>query len=759
MDSVIVKLGKNKSNLLFRNTYMIRAITVMELYSHFEESNTLIIENVKENELEHIKEAIVAFKDRSEDNRVLFYVVDNDLTTLNLAKELNCSISNNLFDIQQEVSYIFKRDVSTYLSKRCETERLTPTERLLIKASKLLDSTDEETRNIIQGLIEEVGNKESTDESRDVAEQFKQEKESLVNRLAEKEKLHTVLQNTLENLQNNLNDKVNRLMELENILKSKEEETEQLKSRAEQIQSDFEIFKGSTEVESNNSKERTEELNKEIETLRKEHEKLLKDMNQAEYEHNIELDYMKDEFNNRRKEIVGNSRNVIETYKIVIGNLHDRIMTHKTESDRLKSELEQSSSKIAYNENEIEALNIRVQELTEKATNTDSLIDEAVKEERNKVHELVISKASLDGEIRTLKAELEATKLSYNELLNSGASIAGMKALQDNNQMLNDLVKTLREQITTQKLELDKQIKEKGFISNIKDDLEQKVQSLNRSLRTMTDGMMNGGNAELPPCNYSGRGLIIPVIGSGSYGITTTAMSLANKLALTSKVLFIDFDLVMPKADSWFNKNPIIQEAPGFDKSNYSKYTGLGLFIEKQSDYFTHNANTLIQRVKDTKDGYLDYLSGIYTKPDTIKLVSANYTSFFNYCGNSYDYIIVDCGKFGCSDLNNQLIKLITNVAYRTVVVTTQDKFEIRTFRIKLTEAKIDVANICWLINMCKNTSLDKAVKGFISPAEIGMIPECFDIFGEKKLFSSQRITRDKFDIFVNTIFDTKGLK
>jgi MinD-like ATPase involved in chromosome partitioning or flagellar assembly len=257
----------------------------------------------------------------------------------------------------------------------------------------------------------------------------------------------------------------------------------------------------------------------------------------------------------------------------------------------------------------------------------------------------------------------------------------------------------------------------------------------------------------VPPCNYTGKGMIIPVFGCGSFGTTTTAMSIALKLATDAKVLYIDFDMVMPKADAWFKVNPIVKNVPDFDQFGSSKFTGLGLFIDRGVQFFLSYTASIVNKPIPTKGGCVDYISGFYKRPDKIKLISADYTSFFNYCGNNYTYIVVDFGKLGCSELNDIIIKMVSDIAYRNVVVTTNDKFEIRTFSMKMDEAHISKDNVAWLLNMCENTKIEDTSKKLISPANYSMMPFNPDLYGKKVDFTKDKLTRDKLDLFMNTIF------
>ena len=65
----------------------------------------------------------------------------------------------------------------------------------------------------------------------------------------------------------------------------------------------------------------------------------------------------------------------------------------------------------------------------------------------------------------------------------------------------------------------------------------------------------------------------------------------------------------------------------------------------------------------NTKAGYIDYLSGIYTKFDETKLAVTDFSALLDYCGNNYAYVIIDFGRFGSSNISNQIIKAFSEIA------------------------------------------------------------------------------------------------
>ena len=101
--------------------------------------------------------------------------------------------------------------------------------------------------------------------------------------------------------------------------------------------------------------------------------------------------------------------------------------------------------------------------------------------------------------------------------------------------------------------------------------------------------------------------------------------------------------------------------------------TGVGALIEKGYDYVIGNEKLIFQRVADNKNGFIDYMGGIYASVDIAKLMAVKFTEFMNYLGNCYDYVILDLGRLGSSDVSNAIIKMADTISYTSVAVTLKD--------------------------------------------------------------------------------------
>lgn len=389
--------------------------------------------------------------------------------------------------------------------------------------------------------------------------------------------------------------------------------------------------------------------------------------------------------------------------------------------------------------------------ISKLSSDTERRIELAQNYAETELNKVKSDNVALSSQIRLLSSQLEAKTAQYQNLLQSaGIDENGASALLENKKALELVNADLRQQLIERGTEITKLSADRTELQKSVDGLSEINSRLKLRLKSMTSGMSGGfGNGVVSPINYTGRAQVITVTGSGSYGITTTAFSLATILSSQGKVLFIDFDLLSAKADRYFSMNPMLSGMPD-TMLNDRRNSGLGLTIEKGVDYFTRFGPNLIIHYNRTKGGLLDYMSGFYAKPDLIKLVSADYTNFFNYCGNSYDYIVVDSGRFGASDVNDQILKVIASISRGVVVVTTPDKLEIRNTSMYLSDSGIINLNVSWLINLAESTKLDEKAKKKIGGNQYMIMPMLDGFYGQNKPFIEARVARDRITKFLN---------
>ena len=124
----------------------------------------------------------------------------------------------------------------------------------------------------------------------------------------------------------------------------------------------------------------------------------------------------------------------------------------------------------------------------------------------------------LQGKLDIVTAQLAAKEIQYNDLVKiSGIDSSGASTILENSKMLEEINKTLRNQIVTLKREVERSEKERDFAHQNARVLDEQNKQLRMSIKAMSAGLTGSGSiSSLPPCNYTGKGMIIPVFGCGS---------------------------------------------------------------------------------------------------------------------------------------------------------------------------------------------------------------------------------------------------
>lgn len=242
-------------------------------------------------------------------------------------------------------------------------------------------------------------------------------------------------------------------------------------------------------------------------------------------------------------------------------------------------------------------------------------------------------------------------------------------------------------------------------------------------------------------CKYDEKAILIPVFGSGSYGVTTLAVSVAQNLK--GKILLMDFDITNPKIDGLIGKNPIIKELS--ENNNPTASSAFGMLLEKGAGYIIKNDKAVFQKVAKTKDYSLDYFSGVYKPVNILDLMSVNFTQLFRHIGAKYDYIVIDLGRLGASNTVDALIKMVYENAEKSLIVTLKDKFDVRSAAIKCSFLGIKTEDIIWVLNFAENSKIDNAILNNTAGADIVILPKEMGMYGTRELFHKFKLVKDKF--------------
>lgn len=359
------------------------------------------------------------------------------------------------------------------------------------------------------------------------------------------------------------------------------------------------------------------------------------------------------------------------------------------------------------------------------------------------------------SDLRVLLTEKAQEIQGLNETLADYAEQAKDKRAQAGEiEALNRTILTMQQEVGNLQLRLSESNNElkraeskAGELQKARNEAEITAKSYERRLKT--------GEGISLDCRYSGNAHILPMFGIGSHGITTTAVSVASKLNKMGKsVCILDFDLVNPKVNSFFKGvNPLatLDDDYGLTKVEQSC---MGALMEKGVPWFVEHRHEFISTVQENraKGGKrMDYFSGLYTPINMVRIIGLDYTELLNVLGNDYDYLIVDLGKIGASDIQDTLIRLFTRISLRATVVCHKDTDSLRNLLLKITANKLDTKKCVWFINMAKDSGTTPFIQHSFKDTPYKIMTFSNNIFGGGQLFSAG-IIRGAFDEFVDEL-------
>lgn len=480
-------------------------------------------------------------------------------------------------------------------------------------------------------------------------------------------------------------------------------------------------------------KDREENLQSNIEDL---YERITAESTISSQKNDIVLAVLK-----RMQQLVNTAKSAEEQRKLMSDELED-----------CKKQLDEKTSLLTTN-------SLEYSKMKEKVDSVNTQINIAIADERRAKEALERELSQTKAKLSAVEGQLDSKTAQYDSLIgNLGMDVNGVQALVAENKSLSTTNSTLNTKLSS--IIKDKESLERNLraMQQKAKELEDTNKQMNSSLQAIAG--LGGGNGQsaasfVKPIKYRQRGQIISVFGCGSFGITTTAFSIASKLAINDRVLLLDFDMTNPTADVWFGQSPVVKDAERI-VGDPSKASGLGVFVEKGIDAFKSLEARLLVEKEKNKGGGLYYMSGLYYTPEPIKLGTANYEALFDRLGQLFNFIVIDFGKLGASELNNQIIKTVSDISSKTVAVTPNDRFKVREMRMKLNELKIPTNRVCWLLNLCKTTSIDDRTKQYLGQSQYGIIPFEAEIYGAKEKFTRSKLTRDRFNYFYGEIIFKK---
>lgn len=723
--NAVVKVGKRSCvNLINCNLY--RAITVDEMeitVSKYSDINVAIIESISAHEQESIKQFIRNYTSIG-NNHVIFYIRDEkDNITSGIADELEYDILMTPEALYNELERLTGVNVSIKLfdeDKDANSELVDTNEQL---SDMTEEAVNNEVENVKENTIASLLDDEANDDTEDEVRQLQLQKERLETKVDSLNKQVTGLAETLskeKEKNSNLEKKVAELEQENSVLSNSQGDTGKLEA----------LLKEKESLE-----DKVAELGHELNSRVEELEKIKAELERVENE----LKLAKDADTNSLYELSQANEKVKELEGIVSDLKESR--------ESAVDEIREKEDIISQKEKSEEELNNRIKELEEEVTQLNQSIDD-----NPELEELRLKY----DEVCSAKQECEQKLMESNEQLNDiMEKIGGDTSIVESLKSSNEVLSTTNNALNSKVAELETrcttlQNSNKALNENL-NTLRESEQQLKDSLSALGSVGMSNGDITVPAFEYTGKAKIINVFGHGSHGITTFAMSACDRLSQSSKVVVVDMDITSPSLDQWANMSPYSKDMSiGLDQIYR---TGLAVFVKSGISHFMSYSG-MINQLKASKAGSVDYINGIYGKVSSAEIASAQYSKLFEYLGENYDYIVVDSGKLGESSVHDSLIRDISEIAHSNIyVINGASKIQVNAAMKKIHNASIDISRVYAFINLVTNSGISEIVKKMIKGMKYSQMHADTNLmFKSGAYFNYCKLTKDKFEIVMNEI-------
>ena len=547
-----------------------------------------------------------------------------------------------------------------------------------------------------------------------------------------------------------------RISELQEKITELQEELEQRQIEIEKISQSMESTAADGAANTAALKARidslTDKLNK-AQTDVQRSEKVIDDLKeQLEYSKRDlgELDKIKhhaevsDKAANMRAQIINNTLNMLRSYaqdnfdkSQAMQDLHDSLESEQAEKAGLIDKLSERESRIERLNGVIDGLKADVENAQREA----EFKSQELQLENTKLRTDLVSAST---QIKTLRNSLAAKDASLRQItMKIGPSDpkTGQPKILTDMKRMGDLNIQLQNQIG----ELQKQLSNTISDTTQMRQNHQKLVMENNRLKHMVDAAIHGTSGQMPMIQlmYNRPGKIIPVFGTSSNGVTSLAYQIAVKLQMNAKVIVMDLDFATPKMDAYFG-NKLTVSVPGIQ----GQYSALEFMMVNGIDNLWRNATTLIPNVYSNKNGSMRIFGGLYHKKDDNTLYSMEWQKLFNLLGQSFDFIVIDCGKYGNSEMADKFIEELWRIAFRVIVVSSIDFFDIRQTVMRVN--KLPNEKQIWLLNKAPTTSINNAQAGLLQGKQTVIMPYSQQSMQVRKSLLTDNMLKGRLEAFVS---------
>ena len=738
MLKVVVKVGE-VSNIHLSNCELYRAITMDELEVVVSKDSSIglaIIEGIYSNEQEQLRQFIRNFEGLG--NKVVFYITDkNEAITSGIADEFEHNILMTKEALQEEIKRITGANVSTKIKWN---ETYTQHEHVDVNDNYSNDTDTNVSAEIDENTVDESCTQSINQQELDTLLKDNSKLKNTIDGLTAK----------LAELRQEIENKDREKIELEKYISKIKDESDKAESAVKEAID----AKEATDEKVVNLENSLNELQSRLSSTRNELDAKAAEFNIAEESHVKEKERLEKEVEKLKQEVASYSEKKDELETDLENRLEEsrkseeEIIRLNAELDKLRSDILRAKEEIEDKDSVITEKEEKINELNDKIERLNNRIIEL--SDSSEIEDLQLRYDELEVEKLSAEAKLEGAEKRYSELMQQiGGDITIIDSIKRNNDTLNNINKSLKERVVELEGKCEVLQGDNKRLNTSISTLKENSERLRESIEAAAQ--VGGGNdAEVPAIKYGAKGKIIHIFGHGSYGITTTAMSIAVRLGQSHRVCVVDLDITSPSLDQWTGSSPYVKEYIGIDMQ---LRTGLGILIKQGFKAFM-SASGMIKTIKSSKAGTVDCIYGLYARLQSREIAMAEYSKLLEYIGENYDYIIVDSGRTGESIVHDSLISDVCNIAYKNIyVINGSSVLQVNSAIVKLRNSNIDTSRVMAFINMCTNSGISQNVKGLLK----GMTYEIMHadtnlVFKNRPYFTENKLTRERFEAVIKEV-------
>ena len=388
--------------------------------------------------------------------------------------------------------------------------------------------------------------------------------------------------------------------------------------------------------------------------------------------------------------------------KSLLARMRENIDRQEKENSKLKEQNIQLADKVADVKERNDELGVDLSHALDDIINLKGQLSEA----RDKLNEAIADKEKKLDEIE-----------NYNKQI-AKFNAVDIEALISENNESAEIQRQMSEALSKVNIENDALNRQ---IIELKHNVERYKNASERMRARMTasERMEEGEVGKAIDIEYSSKGIIIAVYGSGGYGTTSVATALAEMFVEKGRsVALVDMDFRAPKMDAQYNLNPFYDSLRDVIRDS-SLRTSIGALLKLGGSKWESMKDVLEEVVINSKkSGRLVYHSGLYANVKAVDISGADWGNMLSRIGMENDYIVIDMGRIESSGAIANVQAGVFKVAHQSIAVTSSNMPDMRSCLQRIENSKLNMRRIVFVANVNCSGKLPKRIEDALKGAE-----------------------------------------